>query len=512
MALLARSVIGAVRWHRRIINVVLPFVLILGTVIGAGYFAAQPASAVAATRLPSTPQVGVQDGWINRGHAQAGTLDEGCSSNDENELAKTTPAPLYGDTAADTAAIPAAVDDGANWTDLNVHYLRVAVPWDVAYHHDHLVRVTEKRKTGKTQTYRVDPNQILELDQKCLDYWLADVNRANIERALRHLPLIEPQVQFRPDPNHLGTGRNADHVMVPSIGTYRTAMQSFTDIYSCGTSGSPSATCTLPAVIPTPPGGTRQMTRVSTITPWGEPDFNSDKGDRNKLTGAINGQYFMPQGTRRFGDANCTQGVNTCGPVLAAQMWVAVDHRCHNCTVIAGTFGSSQHKDDQYLPVYAHNLGGLHPRVWAIDDYTDIDLKFEHPCLINKEKSCLAPDPTGTLLWDFSKQLASLHYGSDTRVWLGEISVFETDTITFPGEHYGPGIQRQAADYLLKDLAKPGAYTKPGWPSVQRLYYMRYEDGSGYPDFALVLDDPAHHTETRAPAYAAFRLRSHPQR
>jgi len=28
------------------------------------------------------------------------------------------------------------VEDGSNWTDLNVHYLRVAVPWDIAYHRD----------------------------------------------------------------------------------------------------------------------------------------------------------------------------------------------------------------------------------------------------------------------------------------------------------------------------------------------------------------------------------------
>jgi len=42
-------------------------------------------SATAATRLPATPEIGMQDGWIDRGHAH--TLDEGCSSNDENELA-----------------------------------------------------------------------------------------------------------------------------------------------------------------------------------------------------------------------------------------------------------------------------------------------------------------------------------------------------------------------------------------------------------------------------------------
>ena len=100
----------------------------------------------------------------------------------------------------------------------------------------------------------------------------------------------------------------------------------------------------------------------------------------------------------------------------------------------------------------------------------------------------------------------------DTRIWLGEISVFNIDTINHPGEHFGMTIQHEAADFLLKRLAKPGAYTPGGAPWVQRLYYMRYEDGPSLPNFALVLDNPAQHKQKRVSAYAAFRFRSQPQR
>ncbi len=38
---------------------------------------------------------------------------------------------------------------------------------------------------------------------------------------------------------------------------------------------------------------------------------------------------------------------------------------------------------------------------------------------------------------------------------------------------------------------------------------MRYEDGAGYPDFALVLDDHGH--QAPVPAYNAFRYRTNPR-
>lgn len=428
----------------------------------------------------------MQDGWMGRPAGQ------GCDGNEENALSRPVPGPNY------ATSIPTAVDDGANWTDLNVHYLRITVPWDIAYHHDRPVTV---HRNG--QAYSLDPNQILTVEQECLDFWLADIHRADARQVAAHRPRLQPEVQFRPDYNYLGTGGNAHHIMVPSLATYKAAMAAFTRTYSCGSSGSPAATCRLPASLPAPPGG-GPMTRVSTVAPWGEPDFDV-KGDI-RANGALGGYFFMPQGHARFGQVGCAQGVNTCGPVLAAQMWVTVHNDCHGCTVIAGTFGSATGKDHAYLPIYARHLNGLRPAVWAIDDYTDIE-GYEDACLHNR---CGAP--SHTLVGDFSRWLRDLGYHNKTRIWLGEISVFDINSLSSKHTNYGFAVQHKAADYLLKHLAKPGASTKPGSPWVQRLYYMRFADGAGFPDFALVLANPTTHTETRVPAYAAFRYRSKPQR
>ena len=214
-------------------------------------------------------------------------------------------------------------------------------------------------------------------------------------------------------------------------------------------------------------------------------------------------------------------------------MWVTASRDCHGCTVIAGTFGSNRAKSLAYLNIYAHNLSGRRPSVWAIDPYTDIDA-FEYSCWDKHPKQsdvigvypvnppnpphkvCPAPDKRATLVWAYSAALRSLKYGDHTRIWLGEISVFSIDTIAHPGAWYGWQVEHQAADYLLKILARQGAGTPPGDPYVARLYYMRYSDGAGYPDVALVLDNPtgkrqgpvAPHTEWRSPAYAAFRFRA----
>jgi len=345
-------------------------------------------------------------------------------------------------------------------------------------------------------------------------------------------------VQFRPDPNYLGTKRigrrSRTVILVPDIQTYQQALQAFLQAYSCTTpAGQPLATCPLPTDLP-PNLDVTAMTRVSTLSPWGEPDF--DVKGRLRPTGARDGWYYMPVGTRRFGQL-CTGSVDRCGPVLAAQMWVAAFRGCHGCTIVAGTFGSNPAKSLAYLKIYAKNLDGLRPGVWAIDAYTDIG-NYEYDCwdghppsskTIGKypagphnppNQQCPAPAEESTLVSKFSAALAAAGYHGHTRIWLGEISVFYIDTITHPGAWYGWQVEHQAADYLLKQLARPGASTLPGDPYVARLYYMRDEDGAGYPDFALVLDNTTGHqegpvapgAEWRTPAYAAFRFRSSPQR
>ncbi|MGA2825603.1 MAG: hypothetical protein ABSF03_05740 [Streptosporangiaceae bacterium] len=452
----------------------------------------------AQARLPS-PEVGMQDGWISRGGPLGTSIHgQGCDSNEENNDATPVPPPVF------QATIPTAVDDGAHWTNLKVRYERITVPWDVAYHHDHPVTVV-----GQT----FDPNQVLDVEQACLNYWLADIDAFNQTHPGL---LVQPEVQFRPDYNHLGTGSASGLVTAPSYQEYKAALDAFTSLYSCGASTSPEATCPTPAdptATPYPAGTSPRIPRVATLTPWGEPDFDVRGGARPNGVKA-GGYVYMANGKSRLGQDICEHGltVTNCGPVLAAQMWVLAYHRCRNCTVIAGTFGSSEGKDRGYLAIYVDHLDGIRPRVWAIDDYTDVWLQYEQLCLSKKGRkasSCPVPSPQITLLNAYSSWLDGYHYtAANTRIWLGEISVFDINSFG-SHQHFGPTIEHHAADYLLKDLAKPGAFTAPGAPEVQRLYYMRYEDGTGYPDFALVLDHDGQ--EAPVPAYAAFRYRTNPR-
>jgi hypothetical protein len=133
-----------------------------------------------------------------------------------------------------------------------------------------------------------------------------------------------------------------------------------------------------------------------------------------------------------FGDGH--EDPSNCGPVLAAQMWVLAYHACRNCTVIAGTFGSSQGKDKGYLAIYVQHLNNLRPRIWAIDDYTDIWARYEKPCLNEKGKnatSCAVSPRQSTLLNAYSSWLYNYHYtAASARIWLGEISVFDINSFS----------------------------------------------------------------------------------
>jgi len=463
---------------------------------------AAPVAALTAARVGTpSPEVGMQDGWISRGGPPGSSVHgQGCDSNEENTDAVPVPAPVF------QATIPTAVDDGATWTNLKVHYERITVPWDIAYHHDHPLTVAGQP---------FDPNQVLAVEQACLNYWLADIEAFNQAHPAL---LVQPEVQFQPDYNHLGTGPARSDVTAPSYQEYQAALDQFTRLYSCGASASPQATCPVPAdptAIPYPAGSPTRIPRVATLTPWGEPDFDLPGGPRPN--GVRDGGYvYLQDGKTRLGQDTCPPGaaatVTNCGPVLAAQMWVLAYHRCRNCTVIAGTFGSSESKDRSYLNVYVRHLDGIRPRVWAIDDYTDIWRDYEAPCLAKRGKdasSCPVPSKQTTLLDAFSGWLHGYHYTAATaRIWLGEISVFNINSFSHH-QHFGLAIEHLAADYLLKDLASPGAFTPAGAPEVQRLYYMRYEDGARYKDFALVLDNHGH--QTPVPAYNAFRYRTNPQ-
>lgn len=305
--------------------------------------------------------------------------------------------------------------------------VRYSPPWDIAYH----------------DTTSPD-GQVLAVEQACFEYWLRDLAAHG----------VTPEIAFKPDYNYQSRGR----IMIPDLRTYEAAISAFTALYS-NCPGTPS-TCA---------DGTA---RVRIIAPWGEPEFKgtSRAGTFHKLP-----QVFYLQSGRRFDAAHCPAHATdaNCGPALAAQMWVTVQHRCPSCTIIAGDFGSNQGKDFAYLSVYRKYLRDLHgghavyrPDVWAIHPYTDV-IGFERSIQQHRPLTPLHE----TLVGKFARQLRGYGYRSHTSIWLDEVSSF---TVDFSGHRYSRAIQVQGAYDLLTYLPRAGGPSVPGEPVVTRIYYMRY--------------------------------------
>jgi hypothetical protein len=347
------------------------------------------------------------------------------------------------------SAVPA--DQSPYWSGLGMSTVRFSPPWDIAYHNT-------TSPAGK----------VLAVEQACFDYWLRDLAAHG----------VTPEIAFKPDYNDQSGGR----IMIPDLGTYEAAMSAFTAQYS-NCPGTPS-TCS---------DGTA---RVSIIAPWGEPEFKgtSKAGTFHQLPQV----FYLPSG-RRFDATNCPAHATdaNCGPALAAQMWVTVQHRCPSCTVIAGDFGSNKKKDFAYLDVYRKYLRDLHgghavyrPAVWAIHPYTDV-IGFERSIQRHRPLTALRD----TLVGRFAQQLRRDGYRSHTSIWLDEVSSF---TVDFKGHHYSRAIQAQGAHDLLSYLPRAGGASVPGEPVVARIYYLRY---AGAPHDALIVGG------TREPIYRTFASR-----
>jgi hypothetical protein len=344
---------------------------------------------------------------------------------------------------------PVPADDSPYWSALGMSTVRYSPPWDIAYH----------------DTTSPD-GKVLTVEQACFDYWLRDLAAHG----------VTPEIAFKPDYNDQARGR----IMIPDLSTYEAAIGAFTARYS-----------NCPGTATTCSDGTA---RVSIIAPWGEPEFTgkAKAGTFRKLP-----QVFYMQSGRRFDAVNCPAQATdaNCGPVLAAQMWVTVRHRCPSCTVIAGDFGSNQGKDFAYLDIYRKYLRDLHgghavyrPSVWAIHPYTDV-IGFERAVQQHRPLTSL-PD---TLVGRFASQLRSYGYRNHTDIWLDEVSSF---TVDFGGHHYSRAIQAQGAQDLLSYLPQAGGTSVPGQPVVTRIYYMRY---AGAPHDALIVGG------TREPIYWTYK-------
>lgn len=327
--------------------------------------------------------------------------------------------------------------------------VRVTVPWDIA-------DPTIVNSTPQTLNHQADIDQ-LNVTKQCLDAWLQAVFAHG----------KQPEIDFRADTMFAESNQQ---VLMPSLPGYTTAMTAFRSQYvSCGTSCAD--------------GG-----QVKVLVPWNEPDNQgqSKVGSTYDLL-----LYPYNNGTHLAGNscpANPT--VTNCGDVLAANLWVT-DYRlfeqqggvgggaCSGCIVPAGDFsggdgfltvrGGACPNNCPYLYLYNNTIAasGLRPGHWAVHPYSDTEA-YQN-----------GTSGASTRLASFAAKLQKYHYGTNTFIWLNEISVCDTPG---PGTcaKYQPGQTAyvhgkiDAMNYLVNDLPLTvGA----GGPQVGRIDYYCFNGG-----------------------------------
>jgi len=296
------------------------------------------------------------------------------------------------------------------------------------------------------------------------------------------------------------------------------------------------------------------MATVHIITPWGEPDYGNGSyplGSNDRTPGCSNGcqgnslagtisaakeVFFLPGGSSgmdpnraRFDDPNC-RGTFTdaaCGPVLAAQMWMAIYHACPGCVlssgptefkpnsgIVAGDFSGGGGLDSNggpktYLETYAEHLNdcpgcqGVRPLTWGFHPYPDAS--NEEWCLTTTGHD-YEPEADGGSHSQTVRVLNALDavgYHEGTYLWLDEVSVFAKDNYahTSPSQPvaddgrtcrpnrsgsnplYTPAVERDSFLWLYRKLPQVLGTSNPGHePVIDRIYYFRAfpaNDGNG---------------------------------
>lgn len=318
-------------------------------------------------------------------------------------------------------AVPAV--DSPYWAALDMNTVRFSPTWDIAY----------PRLTGKDAT-------AVSIERTCFNYWLGRLAAKG----------VSAEIAFKPDycyQNPAGCPDNqTGRVLIPALSRYEAAVSAFVKAYP----------------------------QVKIIAPWGEPDFQPG-GSEPKFS-------IGHPGGANFGQASCPRRrptVSNCGPMLAAQMWVAVRHRCPSCTVIAGDFGGNPGHDKSYFPVYQKYLRDLsgghkiyHPAVWGIHPYGDMETAEQQ---IQGKKQRVTEPVRNTLVAGFASWLKADGYGASTQIWLDEISSFtyssKTSDCAKHNDCFSPQTQRKGAVYLFNKLAQAPTAAQP---RVTRIYYMRF--------------------------------------
>jgi hypothetical protein len=475
-----------------------------------------PSSVLPAPRAAaaSTITIGIHDGSINN-----------CDNNEH--WTASGPAPVNGP-AAQQAMLNESPNPsgGQGWfAGLHAGTVRVSVPWDIALPDSaNSSLVTEYDPPGSQ--WAANHLQALKNEQACLDWWLNAAMQAG----------VAAQIAFKPDYDYrnLNTAANSsaipyNAILAPSIANYKAAMTAFADEYSLCDDGSDTSgnNCVLlSGAAGPPPDGTGSCAsnpcgaRVHIISPWGEPDFASSTLAGNSL-GSIPASpqdFYIPDGGNLLSTAQCTAdgtsstNTNWCGPVLAAQYWMAALNICGsgceltsgpaanqlNSGIVAGDFSSgvaSQTADVEgttgstvsqaYWLTYSQHLdncatcAGVRPWTWGVHPYTDAS-DYEY-CTGNPGNT-YPPSGYRSKTVQFADDLASIGYGSQTSIWLNEISVYYQAAYGNPSgcpNNVSATFtqRRQAFAFLFLDGANSGV-TLPSEvpanePQVDRMYYLR---------------------------------------
>lgn len=503
-------------WHRAAAMVV---VIATTTLVPVG-----AANAQSAARLPTpNPTLGLQDGSVNLcdGHEKAVSSD--VSALEPGALRQ----------APDYDATRTAVDS-AYFTGLHVATVRFSPPWDIA--NPSLVH------QGKSK-FAANARGALRVEQACLSYWLAALAVRSTELGIT----IVPQIAFKPDYNYVDNPAHPTKILVPSLSTYRKAVDEFMHLY-VNASGCTATTCPMAPLPPyvagwapmrqpgsqpgqgPAPGAPTSMARVRIISPWGEPDdFAGSLGQGKSGFGQLLQNFYLASDHNAdFGARTCAAGTASnpgrCGSALAAKMWVAVHDACGaTCSamadgaVIAADFGPyySGGRQMLYLANYARNLSGrsgrktIHyrPDVWGYHPYGDLQAEQKHLQYGTK----LPPTETRA----FVKALADMNYHAGTSVWLNEI------TVSNPFKSSTPVTAAQTAAwfntqgrYLLTTLPRAGSPYSRGLPKVDRIYYLAFSTSN--PPLVAGAQAPATPypptpTGTPTAPYAVFANRPNPR-
>jgi hypothetical protein len=439
----------------------------------------------------------------------------------------------------DYPATAGEMGNAAWWEPLHVGTVRVSVPWDIALPWSPdapLVTAHDPAGTDWAEYHLT----ALKNEQTCFDWWL---------NAAYEAPAVV-NIAFKPDYDYRDPASN--HILVPDIDTYRKAVAAFVAQYVDCEHGGGDDWC-VPASAQGGGPGPARVARVHIITPWGEPDYANSHyplGTRDTSKGCTAGcqgnalpaagisrakeVFFLPHGSsgmdpdrNRFDSPSCADTrTNYCGPVMAAQMWMAIYHACPGCVlssgptagaagsgIVAGDFsggaglngGTVAGVSQSYLRTYAQHLDdcngcpGVRPPTWGVHTYPDAS--NEEWCLMKTGRD-FDPAAAGGSRSQSERFLNAMHdvgYHEHTYVWLDEVSVFATDNyfhasttppiatngascgINTSGQKpvYSPEVQARSFLWLFRTLPKIRGTVAPGrQPVINRIYYFRSFNGA----------------------------------